>query len=426
MEVAMEAKPNKAKSLGVLCDITLDRYVGRLGLNVGLSALVNIGFFLFLWGYVALGFFVIHPNLDFHGNQFVVDGVFFGAFATLLLPALSFFIMLNGAAAVAVCGENAPDFAQAAKFTLRKAWGVFSLALAQTLMFVLIFAIFGLVAFLNLDLFLNLTAVFAAMLIVVMIFFRSLSFFATNLVLTHRKYFFGAIIFSARLAFAKGFAKIFAVTAVVTMVNLLLYAIVFIILHNIFSPWALLDANNLLTPQFYVLILGAYVPMIFIAPRLDVIAQSFLNPPDDFPCEAGLGSRTLAVGVDFLVPAAITAILATIFILLTGISFEGGVHFGVLVIWGLAFFLVFIMYNIYFEVFEGGQTPGKKLLRLRVVSEDGSPVTLMKSILRNVLRIVDVVSFVLILFDKKHHRLGDMLSYTKVITEDRGADNGHV
>ncbi|MCL2235073.1 MAG: RDD family protein [Defluviitaleaceae bacterium] len=423
----MNTEPNKRKSLGVLCDITLDRYVDRLGLNIGLSALVNIGFFAFLIGYIALGFGVVQPNLEFAGteiagNSMVIDGIFLGGFVVLLLPILTFFLMLNGAAAVAVCGENTPDFLQAAKFTLRKAWGVFTLSLAQTLMFMLVFAVFGVVALLNLNLFLDLTPVFIGILVVVLIFFRSLSFFATNLVLTQRRYFFGAIFASARLVLGRGFLKVFTVTTVVTLINLLMYGVIFVVLHTLFSPLAITDALNFLQPQFYVLVLVAYMPMIFIAPRLDVIAQSFLNPPDDFPYEAGLGSRTLAVAVDLLIPIVITGAIAAVFILMTNISFEDGVHLGITTIWGVAFFLVFIMYNIYFEVFEQGQTPGKKLLHLRVVSEDGSPVTLMKSILRNVLRIVDIVSFVMIVFDKKHHRLGDMLSYTKVITEDGRED----
>jgi len=427
----MDNKLNKSKSLGVLCDITLDRYVGRLGLNISLSALVNIVFFLFLLGYVALGFFVVHPNLTFEGramagNQIAIDGVFFGGFALLLLPFLAFFLMLNGAAATVVCSENQPTFSQALKTTARKSLGVFSLALAQTLLFMLIFGIFGLVAFLNLDLFLNLTPVFVGILVVVLIIVRSLSFFSTNLVLIHQKHFFGAIFASAKMVLRGGFLKVFIVVMVVTLVNLAMYGVIFMVIHQFFSPFAINDISNFLSPNFYVLVLVAYIPMIFISPRLDVIAQSFLNPPDTFPYEAGLGSRTLAIAVDLLIPATITAALAIIFILLTNLDFQDGVHLGIGIIWGIAFFLIFIMYNIYFEVFEKGQTPGKKLLHLRVVSEDGSPITLMKSILRNVLRVVDIVSFVLILFDKKHHRLGDVLSYTKVITEDRELENEDV
>ena len=41
------------------------------------------------------------------------------------------------------------------------------------------------------------------------------------------------------------------------------------------------------------------------------------------------------------------------------------------------------------EVLWHGQTVGKRLLRIRVVKADGSPVTLVESALRNLLRLVD-------------------------------------
>lgn len=427
----MDNKLNKSKSLGVLCDITLDRYMERLGLNKGLSVLVNILFFLFLWAYVSLGFFVVHPNLSFEGtamagNQIAIDGVFFGGFALLLLPFIGFFLMLNGAAAVVVCGENQPNLSQALKALARKSLGIFSLALAQTLLFMLAFGIFGVIAFFNLDLFLTLTPIFIGVLVVVLIIVRSMSFFSVNLVITHQKYFFGAIFASGKMVLKGGFIKVFVVVLVVTMVNLFMYGIIFLIVHQLLSPMPINDIGTFLSPNFYTLLLVAYIPMIFISPRMDTIAQSFLSPPDIFPHQAGLGSRTLAFAVDLLIPATVKVALVIIFILLTNLNFEDGLHLGIGIIWGIAFFFIFVMYNIYFEVFEKGQTPGKKLLNLRVVSEDGSPITLMKSILRNILRIVDIVSFVLILFDKNHHRLGDVLSYTKVITEDRELDDENV
>jgi len=80
----------------------------------------------------------------------------------------------------------------------------------------------------------------------------------------------------------------------------------------------------------------------------------------------------------------------------------------------IAFFAVLTLYNIYFEVFENGQTPGKRALCLVVLNDQGMPPSLLQSLVRNVLRIVDVFGFVAMIFNRNHRRLGDMLSLTAV------------
>src|SRR5918998_5759287 len=60
--------------------------------------------------------------------------------------------------------------------------------------------------------------------------------------------------------------------------------------------------------------------------------------------------------------------------------------------WVLAALIVavFLIWSSYFAVFEwawNGQTPGKRWLRLRVIREDGRPVTFWEAAARNVLRI---------------------------------------
>ena len=75
-----------------------------------------------------------------------------------------------------------------------------------------------------------------------------------------------------------------------------------------------------------------------------------------------------------------------------------------------------------FTAFEarGGQSPGKRLLGLRVLHLDGSPCTLIGSLIRNVFRLVDAFpGFYLIALgaaggNRRRQRLGDQAAGTSV------------
>lgn len=68
-----------------------------------------------------------------------------------------------------------------------------------------------------------------------------------------------------------------------------------------------------------------------------------------------------------------------------------------------------------------GKTLGKYLVSIRVTSDDGSPLTLRSSLVRNVSRLVDFLPFfylagiVLLLLSKRHKRLGDRLGSSVVV-----------
>ena len=77
------------------------------------------------------------------------------------------------------------------------------------------------------------------------------------------------------------------------------------------------------------------------------------------------------------------------------------------------------------EVIGRGQTPGKRLLSIRVVSDDGSPVGVLQSSVRNLCRIVDFLPFfygaglLAMLLSRENRRLGDLLAGTLLIREER-------
>lgn len=94
---------------------------------------------------------------------------------------------------------------------------------------------------------------------------------------------------------------------------------------------------------------------------------------------------------------------------------------------GLAFvtyFLVTWFYGGVFETFWNGQTPGKRLMGLRVLTSDGQPINGFQAILRNVLRAVDILpvfyflGFTSSFWNDRFARLGDLACGTMVIVEE--------
>jgi uncharacterized RDD family membrane protein YckC len=87
----------------------------------------------------------------------------------------------------------------------------------------------------------------------------------------------------------------------------------------------------------------------------------------------------------------------------------------------LVFFVLTWGYWVAFEVLWNGQTPGKRALGLRVVCADGRTVTWIPSILRTLLRTVDMLpgfyaaGLASTLIDRDARRLGDIVAGTLVV-----------
>jgi uncharacterized RDD family membrane protein YckC len=85
-------------------------------------------------------------------------------------------------------------------------------------------------------------------------------------------------------------------------------------------------------------------------------------------------------------------------------------------------FFAFWGYHIMFELLWNGQSPGKRILGLRAVRQGGLPINVTASLVRNLLRAIDVlllVGVVVMLFDRSSRRLGDLAAGTLVIREPR-------
>ncbi len=91
----------------------------------------------------------------------------------------------------------------------------------------------------------------------------------------------------------------------------------------------------------------------------------------------------------------------------------------------ITIFLIEWSYPVYFEVRHQGVTPGKKIFGLRVVNQEGLPVTFQASAIRTLLLLVDFlpacgfVAFVSMLVTKRSLRIGDLVSGTQVVVESQ-------
>lgn len=87
----------------------------------------------------------------------------------------------------------------------------------------------------------------------------------------------------------------------------------------------------------------------------------------------------------------------------------------------LFLFAVYWMYPVLFEVLRGGQTIGKQVIGIKVIHQNGTPVTWVASLVRNLLRTVDMLPFcygiglVASLLDRQGRRLGDAVAGTLVV-----------
>jgi uncharacterized RDD family membrane protein YckC len=87
----------------------------------------------------------------------------------------------------------------------------------------------------------------------------------------------------------------------------------------------------------------------------------------------------------------------------------------------LLLFCVDWFYYVLWEIFGQGQSPGKRLLGIRVVRGEGSPVNPGASFLRNLLRFADTflflcpIALLTMLFSRGYRRLGDWAADTLVV-----------
>ncbi|WP_235934900.1 RDD family protein [Candidatus Laterigemmans baculatus] len=154
----------------------------------------------------------------------------------------------------------------------------------------------------------------------------------------------------------------------------------------------------------------------------------------------------------YLIDVAIRLVtfLAIIFLVMMSGMLAGGLFgSGLLPALGAAvllilYFLQAWFYGVFFEAYFNGRTPGKWICGLRVISDDGHPITGMQALIRNLLRAIDLmpattlaaldpedsffamlplmtgmVGLVTMLSTRRLQRLGDLAAGTMVVMDER-------
>jgi uncharacterized RDD family membrane protein YckC len=140
---------------------------------------------------------------------------------------------------------------------------------------------------------------------------------------------------------------------------------------------------------------------------------------------AGIGSRFLA----WLVDVGILLVLMFVGLCLGIVIDIGRAGLGGVVILSARFVLMF-GYFLLFEWLWNGQTLGKYVVGIRVVTWEGTSMSFMQSAIRNILRAADGLPFPFVLYglgfavaicNREQRRLGDLAAGTLVVHAERRA-----
>jgi uncharacterized RDD family membrane protein YckC len=137
---------------------------------------------------------------------------------------------------------------------------------------------------------------------------------------------------------------------------------------------------------------------------------------------AGPFRRLVAYGIDLVIRLVVLILAAMILMIIFGTIGMAGVGTGLVL---LLYFALDWFYGGLFETFWNGQTPGKHLLRMRVLSVTGQPINAWQAVLRNLLRAADAMPLVTyqiglgaMAMNQRFQRLGDLVCGTLVVIEE--------
>jgi len=138
---------------------------------------------------------------------------------------------------------------------------------------------------------------------------------------------------------------------------------------------------------------------------------------------ASIWQRLWAYFVDMMVLAFVELLIGIMLMFMAGfLYFPGGLAIAIMFV--STFFLYWFL-GAFFETVWHGQTPGKRLLGIRVVSTEGQPINSFQAVIRNLLRIADLqpitcggVAFIVMMCNKRFQRFGDLVCGTMVIVDE--------
>ena len=143
---------------------------------------------------------------------------------------------------------------------------------------------------------------------------------------------------------------------------------------------------------------------------------------------ASIGNRFLACAIDHTIQSLALGLIVITGLILSNVSaiqemFTSAPKWvGAVMI--LLLFLTFSSYFAFFEWLWSGQTPGKRWMKLRVIREDGRPITFWEAAVRNLLRVLDMfpspfysIGLISVFSTSRDQRVGDMVAGTVVVRE---------
>lgn len=149
-----------------------------------------------------------------------------------------------------------------------------------------------------------------------------------------------------------------------------------------------------------------------------------IRTPEGFNLEmtlAGLGSRSAAAIIDTIIIVVLSIVVYLPFR-------NSAPPLPMRIALSAMPLVLFFGYHLAFETMGRRQSPGKRLLRLRVVKTDGAPVGATGSLVRNLIRLVDflpsfyLIGIVAVFSTTQNQRLGDLAAGTIIVMEPKAED----
>jgi uncharacterized RDD family membrane protein YckC len=140
---------------------------------------------------------------------------------------------------------------------------------------------------------------------------------------------------------------------------------------------------------------------------------------------AGIGSRFLAALVDHVVIAMLLS-LGCMLLMIVLDRVNLGLNTGLVVsLFVIGIYLAICGYYIFFETTWNGQTPGKRVMGIRMVRIGGRPIGFLGSTIRNLIRLADFlpvlygIGMLVMFFNRRSCRLGDLAAGVLAVKEGR-------
>jgi uncharacterized RDD family membrane protein YckC len=156
-----------------------------------------------------------------------------------------------------------------------------------------------------------------------------------------------------------------------------------------------------------------------------------IETPERVPLHFGLasiGNRFLACALDHSIQATTLIVILVGFLILQDLaSLEGTLTSAPKWVYAVMILVLYLVLSGYFAFFEwlwSGQTPGKRWMKLRVIREDGRPITFWEASVRNFLRGFDMmpapfysIGLISSFISSRDQRVGDLVAGTVVVRE---------